>query len=65
MLLLLSTCAFTLVLRNLRRVNTSISWEIVLTAGFELDMLRGKQPYRQTIWASPQKLWVIITAQST
>jgi len=25
-------------------------WETVLTAGFELDVLRGKRPYRWTIW---------------
>ncbi|KAI0248209.1 hypothetical protein BJV78DRAFT_834923 [Lactifluus subvellereus] len=25
-------------------------WETVFTAGFELDVLRGKQPYRWTIW---------------
>ncbi|KAH9173730.1 hypothetical protein EDB89DRAFT_685629 [Lactarius sanguifluus] len=25
-------------------------WETVMTAGFELDVLRGKQPYRWTIW---------------
>ncbi|KAI0246154.1 hypothetical protein BJV78DRAFT_192681 [Lactifluus subvellereus] len=25
-------------------------WEIVFTAGFELDVLRGKRPYRWTIW---------------
>ncbi|KAI0248148.1 hypothetical protein BJV78DRAFT_1156728 [Lactifluus subvellereus] len=25
-------------------------WEIVFTAGFELDVLRGKRPYRWSIW---------------
>ncbi|KAH9962066.1 hypothetical protein BGW80DRAFT_1463601 [Lactifluus volemus] len=25
-------------------------WEIILTADFELDVLRGKRPYRWTIW---------------
>ncbi|KAI0246157.1 hypothetical protein BJV78DRAFT_1158090 [Lactifluus subvellereus] len=25
-------------------------WETVFTAGFELDVLRGKRPYRWTIW---------------
>ncbi|KAH9962060.1 hypothetical protein BGW80DRAFT_867783 [Lactifluus volemus] len=25
-------------------------WETVVTAGFELDILRGKLPYRRTIW---------------
>ncbi|KAH9962777.1 hypothetical protein BGW80DRAFT_857384 [Lactifluus volemus] len=25
-------------------------WELVVTAGFEFDVLRGKQPYRRTIW---------------
>jgi len=28
------------------------SWETVTTAGFELDVLRGKRPYRWTIWVS-------------
>ncbi len=28
------------------------SWETVFTAGFELDVLRGKRPYRWTIWVS-------------
>jgi hypothetical protein len=28
------------------------SWEILITAGFELDVLRGKRPYRWTIWVS-------------
>jgi hypothetical protein len=28
------------------------SWETVITAGFELDVLRGKRPYRWTIWVS-------------
>ena len=27
-----------------------LSWEIMLTAGFELDVLRRKRPYRWTIW---------------
>ncbi|KAI0291213.1 hypothetical protein B0F90DRAFT_1778553 [Multifurca ochricompacta] len=25
-------------------------WEILFTAGFELDVLKGKRPYRWTIW---------------
>jgi len=25
-------------------------WELLVTAGFELDVLRGKRPYRWTIW---------------
>jgi hypothetical protein len=25
-------------------------WETIFTAGFELNVLRGKQPYRWTIW---------------
>jgi hypothetical protein len=29
-----------------------VSWEIVTTVGFELDVLRGKRPYRWTIWVS-------------
>jgi hypothetical protein len=28
------------------------SWETVFTASFELDALRGKRPYRWTIWVS-------------
>ena len=28
------------------------SWEFMITAGFELDVLRGKRPYRWTIWVS-------------
>jgi hypothetical protein len=28
------------------------SWEIVFTLGFELDIIRGKRPYRWTIWVS-------------
>jgi hypothetical protein len=28
------------------------SWETAITAGFELDVLRGKRPYRWTIWVS-------------
>lgn len=28
------------------------SWETVFSAGFELSVLRGKQPYRWTIWVS-------------
>jgi hypothetical protein len=30
--------------------HNNVSWEMVLTAGFELDVLRGKLPYRPTIW---------------
>ena len=38
-----------------RRVHTDLgvyifSWETVFTMGFELDVLRGKRPYRWTIW---------------
>jgi hypothetical protein len=29
-----------------------LSWETMLTADFELDILRGKRPYRWTIWVS-------------
>jgi hypothetical protein len=32
------------------RVPNNLSWETVLTAGFELDVLRGKISYRWTIW---------------
>ena len=40
-----------------RRVHTDLgvyifSWETVFTMGFELDVLRGKRPYRWTIWVS-------------
>ena len=28
------------------------SWETVTTAGFDLEVLRGKRPYRWTIWVS-------------
>ncbi|KAI0248146.1 hypothetical protein BJV78DRAFT_1239333 [Lactifluus subvellereus] len=27
-------------------------WETVFTVGFELDVLRGKRPYKWTIWVS-------------
>ena len=30
----------------------NVSWETVLSMGFELDVLRGKKPYRWTIWVS-------------
>lgn len=30
----------------------NFSWETVITAGFELDVLRRKRPYRWTIWVS-------------
>jgi hypothetical protein len=32
--------------------NNNLSWETVFTAGFELDVLRGKRPYKWTIWVS-------------
>jgi hypothetical protein len=32
------------------RMQNNLSWETVLTAGFELDVLRGKISYRWTIW---------------
>ncbi|KAI0245158.1 hypothetical protein BJV78DRAFT_622391 [Lactifluus subvellereus] len=38
-------------------------WETVFTAGFELDVLRGKRPYRWTIWVSCRNYGFIITAQ--
>jgi hypothetical protein len=34
----------------------NLSWETVFTAGFELDVLRGKRPYRWTIWVSSVQL---------
>ena len=30
----------------------NLSWETVFTAGFELDVLQRKRPYRWTIWVS-------------
>ena len=33
-------------------IYNNLSWETVLTAGFELDVLRGKRPYKWTIWVS-------------
>ena len=30
----------------------NVSWETVITTGFELGMLRGKRPYKWTIWVS-------------
>jgi hypothetical protein len=33
--------------------NNNISWETVFTLGFEIDVLRGKRPYKWTIWVSP------------
>jgi hypothetical protein len=30
----------------------NVSWETVITTGFELDMLRRKRPYKWTIWVS-------------
>jgi len=30
----------------------NLSWETVITTGFELDMLRRKRPYKWTIWVS-------------
>ena len=36
----------------------NLSWETVFTAGFELDVLRRKRPYRWTIWVSSlQHTW--------
>jgi hypothetical protein len=32
--------------------HNNASWEFMLTAGFEFDVLRGKRPYRRTIWVS-------------
>ncbi|KAI9510092.1 hypothetical protein F5148DRAFT_1182386, partial [Russula earlei] len=31
-------------------------WETVFTAGFELDVLRRKRPYRWTIWVSSLRI---------
>ena len=30
--------------------NNHVSWETVLSMSFEMDVLRGKRPYRWTIW---------------
>ncbi|KAI0245760.1 hypothetical protein BJV78DRAFT_1260275, partial [Lactifluus subvellereus] len=38
-------------------------WETVFTAGFELDVLRGKRPYRWTIWVRCHNYGFITTAQ--
>ncbi|KAH9961992.1 hypothetical protein BGW80DRAFT_1547227 [Lactifluus volemus] len=48
----LSTCMLRLILCIMAWMSTNknFSWEIVSTAGFELDILRGKQPYKWTIW---------------
>ncbi len=32
--------------------SNNVSWETVMTTGFELDMLRRKRPYKWTIWVS-------------
>jgi hypothetical protein len=37
---------------SMMSTNNNISWETVFTAGFELDVLRGKRPYKWTIWVS-------------
>ena len=34
----------------------NVSWETVITTGFELDMLRRKRPYKWTIWVSSLQL---------
>jgi hypothetical protein len=34
--------------------NNILSWETLFTAGFELEVLKGKRPYRWTIWVSYQ-----------
>jgi len=39
-------------------------WEIVTTLSFEWDVLRGKRPYRWTIWVSSFKLWHITTTST-
>ena len=44
--------------RTLILTYNHLSWETVLTAGFELDVLRRKRPYRWTIWVSSlQHTW--------
>jgi len=35
---------------------TKLSWETVLTTGFEMDVLRRKRPYKWTIWG---RLYII------
>src|SRR6266851_1816819 len=54
MSLLVYTCVF-FFLGGKRALISSfdkLSWETVFTAGFELDVLRRKRPYRWTIWVS-------------
>ncbi|KAI9456859.1 hypothetical protein BJY52DRAFT_1417012, partial [Lactarius psammicola] len=34
----------------LHTIGSAYIWETVFTAGFELNVLRGKQPYKWTIW---------------
>ena len=46
-----STCVFVFVGRKPPTDNDH-SWELVFTAGFELDVLRRKRPYRWTIWVN-------------
>ena len=51
--LLVSTCVFVLIDKQSRAdIGRNVSWETVFTADFELDVLRGKRPYRWTIWVS-------------
>lgn len=47
--------------RALIRTYDNSSWEILISFGFELDILRGKRPYRWTIWVSSLQLSHITT----
>ncbi|KAH9016128.1 hypothetical protein EDB85DRAFT_769336 [Lactarius pseudohatsudake] len=38
--------------RLIHAIGSLSIWETVFTAGLELNVLRGKQPYRWTIWVS-------------
>ncbi|KAH9172790.1 hypothetical protein EDB89DRAFT_862214 [Lactarius sanguifluus] len=43
-------CAHPYMQKGPTLIHTFTSWETVFTAGFELDVLRGKRPYKWTIW---------------
>ncbi|KAI9456853.1 hypothetical protein BJY52DRAFT_1224092 [Lactarius psammicola] len=44
----------------LHAVGGAYIWETVFTAGFELNVLRGKQPYRWTIWYSSSSMTAVV-----
>ena len=47
----LHVCLWSFICRKWAHVDP-LSWETVFSAGFELSVLRGKRPYRWTIWVS-------------